>query len=217
MHLRRLASFLLGVWLAGTIVVAVIAIENTSSADRILRAPAPEVRKLVLATSSERVHLLLRHQGWEQNRLFLSAWGFAQLAIGAALAGLFLLSKRVNRIAVWVCGAMVVLGGFGQFVILPELTYIGRALDFVQGWSGDRARYYVLQLVFGGIEALKFALASGLALYLFVYHTRRGFRQGDRTDKGASGEATATAGGGSMPAEIGADRQLPEKRYGGYE
>jgi hypothetical protein len=118
------------------------------------------------------MRLIVRHQAWEQSRHFMSNWGLAQLLLGPAQLGLLIVSRRVNRAAIWTCGGMIVLAAFSRFAVLPELAYLGRALDFAYGWTVDGTRFRVLGSLYAGVEILKFGLGCGLAAYLFSHHSQ---------------------------------------------
>jgi hypothetical protein len=173
MHLRRLASFLLGVWIASSVLVPLIALHNVRSADRALHSPPLEVRALVDSAGYEKVRMTLRYHAWEQNRSMFNQWGAIQLVLGPIMAVLLFFAVRVNRLAIAVCVAMTTLTAFAHLVVGPEATYLGRAIDFAPGWSGDRVRSYALDALYAGMECLKILLGLGLAGYLFVYKRRR--------------------------------------------
>src|SRR5712692_8460340 len=49
MHFRRLAAFLLGIWLGGSVFMDMVATQNFHSVDRLLAAPSPQVEERIQA------------------------------------------------------------------------------------------------------------------------------------------------------------------------
>ncbi len=173
MHLRRVASFILGAWIVGSLFMGYIAVQNATTADRLLSAPPLEVGKMIQALGPEKVRALLQYQGAEQNRNYFEFWERMQLALGFILLLLLVFATRVSRIAMALCGAMIVFAGFAHFVLTPEINYIGRGVDFASGWSGGHKRVWVLRATYTGLEILKLSIGCALAGYLFLFKVKR--------------------------------------------
>jgi hypothetical protein len=173
MHLRRAACFVLGAWIIGSLFVAYIAVQNATTAERLLSAPPPEFAKMIRSLGPDRVTTILQYQGAEQNRYYLDSWERMQLFLGPLLVVLLVFATRVSRIAIALCGTMIVFTAFAHFVLTPEINYIGRSLDFAAGWSGAHKRVWVLRATYTSLEALKLTLGCVLAGYLFVFKAKR--------------------------------------------
>src|SRR5690242_11769627 len=82
MRSRRLACFLLAVWITGGVFMAWVATENFRSVDRLIGNANPlatmEFRTLGVDASRN----LLRYQVSEQNRFYFETWEIAQLLLG---------------------------------------------------------------------------------------------------------------------------------------
>jgi hypothetical protein len=176
MHLRRVASFLLGAWIAGSLFALYIASNSGVAAERVIRLPPPELRPVIEALGADKAASLLHFNGAEQGRLYLHDWGRLQLLLGPALVAILAFSTRISRLALGLGGAMLVFAAFSSLFLVPEVDYLGRGLEFAPGWSADRARYLALQGTFSVLEVLKMALGFALAAYLFLYKTHR-FRE----------------------------------------
>lgn len=169
MHYRRVASFILGAWVIGSLFALYITSDSWSAVDRIFQMPPPQIAEMTAALHPDQMQLLLRYYGAEQARICLHDWGIIQLLLGPLLIVLLLRARHVSRLMLGVAGAMLIFGAFSSFVLLPEIAYLSRILHFSAGWSGDRARYLALHLTYFVLEALKLALAMALAVYLFAY------------------------------------------------
>lgn len=172
MHLRRVSSFVLGAWIVGSLLVAAILYETSGSTERILGAAPAPIAKLVEKSGSDQIRQLMHYQASELSRAYLARWEMSELGIGVVLLLLLVFSTHVNRLAIALCGSMIVFAAFGHFVLSPEINYIGRAIEFEQAWSGQRARYLALQGTYSGLAALKVLLGCILAGYLFVFRAR---------------------------------------------
>lgn len=172
MHYRRLASFVLGAWIASSVLLVVL-MNRVRDVDPWLQSPPPEMSRAVEELKPAQARIVLRWQAWDQERKVGYWWGAAQLILGPLSAWLLLLSTRVSRVAIGAMVSMVVLACFSSFAVLPELTYSGRALDLASGWSADRVRYLLLHALYLGMEGLKVLLGTGVGIYLFTYHSTR--------------------------------------------
>lgn len=172
MHHRRIASFLAGLWVAGSLFMAFVAIQNFRGADRILAAPSPAAAKIIQTLGHDQARMFLRYQAAEENREYFDIWETSQIAIGLILTAVLALGTSVNRMMLIVCGTMILLVVFMHFVLTPEITYIGRNLDFIPPDAGGRSRFWVLHGLYSGLELLKLLLACILIGYLFVFKTK---------------------------------------------
>ena len=174
MHFRRIASFVLGAWVVGSLFTLYLSSSTSSTTEKILAMPPPEIGKMMTLLNAEQMKGLLGYYGAEQVRSCLNDWGLLQLLIGPLMLFLLVRASHVNRLMLGVCGAMFILAIFSSFVLWPEVDYLGRGLHFSPGWSANRARHLALHLTYTILEALKIALGLGLAAYLFTYktHTR---------------------------------------------
>lgn len=169
MHHRRIAAFLTGMWIAGSVLISYIAFQNLSMVDRVMATPPAEASKMIQTLGTQPAMMFLRYQASEMNRQYLSQWELAQFALVLLLAGVLYLGTHVNRMIIVLCGVVTLILGFMHFVITPELNYLGREMDFV----ADRGRrLWTLYVLYGGLETVKILLISSVAAYLFVYKTK---------------------------------------------
>lgn len=174
MHHTRIAAFLLGAWLLGSVFQAFVATRNFRTVDAVLQAPPPEGSKMIQKLGHDNARQLLRYLAGEENRGYFETWEIAQLGLGTALIG-FLLFGVEKRILAGLAGAMLVLTLFQHLKITPDLVWLGRSIDFVPPTveSHARAQFWRLHGIYGGIEVAKMLLAVTLAGLLFPMRRRR--------------------------------------------
>jgi hypothetical protein len=175
MHTRRMATFLLGIWLGCSVFMGLIAIENLRLPGIAEAAPSD--------FSAEQTRILLRHQAAEQNRLYFYTWEEIELVLGIVLAICLFLGTQKRILPLVLCGLLLLLVMFEHFGLTPELTYRGREADFPPGSAllDTQMRVLMLTQVYAGIEGAKLLVGAVLTSYLFVFRTRQRVRKVDET------------------------------------
>ncbi len=167
MHSRRLACFLLGLWLAGGIVVAFVTRENPRAVDRLTDDPNPVVRLELKNAGGASARLLLHHLAGEQNRFLLETWETAQLMLGLFFFFFLLFGTREDKYSLAIPLLMLVITLVQRFVLSPEMIAAGRIVDFLaEKNSTDRVRLMVLQRAYPLTELAKGGLGLLLAIRL---------------------------------------------------
>jgi hypothetical protein len=177
MHHTRIAAFLLGAWLLGSLFLAFVATRNFRAVDAVLSSAPPEAFKMIQTVGRDNARQLLRYLAGEENRTYFEAWELAQLALGTALTGFLLLGVE-KRLLASLAGAMLVLTLVEHFKITPDLLWMGRSIDFIPAAteSQTRAQFWKLHGIYGALEVVKMLLAVTIAGFLFGMG-RRGVRQ----------------------------------------
>lgn len=163
--MRALLIMLLGGWIVGTLLIAFVATQNFRTVDRLLSAPTDEFSHAIAPLAHDEARVVLRYLVSELNRLFFSAWGFTQLALGAAIVatalGLRPLDRTVITIAATVFAIVIILLLLNQ-LLLP----LGRSLDFVPRTivSYGLARFRRLHLIYTALDMLKLILCIWLLI-----------------------------------------------------
>lgn len=173
MHLRRLACFLLGSWLTGSVLMLCVTTWNYEAADALAGSHSPETTKLFYPLRGEQARMLVFHISNEASRSYGTAWESLQLAIGLAVAAALFLERRTRFYSIGI-GLMLVLVLFECYAILPQLDWLGRSADFVS-WrvnSQTRDQYWNLRAVFLGMESLKMLLGLGITGALLIARSR---------------------------------------------
>ena len=159
-----MALVLLGAWLAMTICMWFAATRTFGTARQVLEGSNPQFAETTKPLSPEQTHLALRHLASEINRTYFRAYGWAQLALGVAL--LILLAREIPRdsTALSIVGAMVVVVVALTFYVTPEVTALGRRIDFVPRDPAppELSRFRTLHAAFSVLDGAK--LLAGLGL-----------------------------------------------------
>jgi hypothetical protein len=164
MHYRRIASFLLGLWLGGGLFMAWVATEGFRSVDHLLAAPSPVFAIQIKALGPGVARALLRYQAAEQNRGYFETWESVQLILGAGFLFFLLFGSNEGKFSLLLLLLMLIITAAQHFVMTPELSALGRAFDFIPAGlpSVERNRFWMLHWLYIGSEILKWGL--GLVL-----------------------------------------------------
>lgn len=186
MHFHRLAALLLGAWLGGCLFMDMVATANFRSVDRVLAAPpAPFALEIQALGGHDAARMFLRHQVSEQNRWYFVTWEQAQIGLGAALFLLLVFGTDSGRLALLAAVLMLGLVLVMHFFLTPEITRLGRVIDFVPPGapSGERTRFWVFHGAYSASELLKLGL--GIVLAALVVRGRKKLQpaQVDTVDK----------------------------------
>jgi hypothetical protein len=182
MHSRRIAAFLLGAWLAGSLIALLACLNNAGSVDEAMGASDTTARQVIARAERDGARMLLRSLTAVENARLLSGWELAQAPIGVLLT-IVLLVERPTRILVALPLVMLLLVGFEHVLVQPEIAWLSQAVSFLPDAEGgaQRTRLDNLQRIYVFVEALKLLLGVALAALLFVMRTgRRGSRPSSR-------------------------------------
>ncbi len=138
-------------------------------------APAAAIKMMSNLGGKEEARVLLRHQVAEQNRQLFAAWEKGQILIGLALVGLLVFGMP-NRWLPWMLSVlMLAMVIFTKYALTPEITFLGRSLDFMPANQAldQRGKFAALHQMYGAIEVVKLLVGCILAVYLFVFRIRR--------------------------------------------
>ena len=175
MHSRRFASLLLGVWLAGGLIVALVARENRRVADRLIEPPRTAILLQFKSADIPGVRLLLRYEAAEQTRSYYEGWETMQILLGTFFFFFLLFGTREDKYSLLIPLLMLSVTIGQRFVLTPEITGRGRVLDFVPegALAADRVKLLVLQKAYWAAEVGKGALGLLLAARLILLVRRR--------------------------------------------
>jgi hypothetical protein len=121
----------MGVWLTGTIAMAVVATENFYTIDRLLEARANQAFAAdVDKFGHDATRELLRYLSSELNRLYFQFWNLAQLAVGIAALWLVVKLPAGSKPKWWIVW-MLAIALFLTALITPRILSVGRSIDFV--------------------------------------------------------------------------------------
>jgi hypothetical protein len=180
MHTRRMAGFLLGAWLGGSILMILIQVENLRFTASLFATPSDQAAELIQKTAPrENLQLLMRYQAAEQNRRYSSVWEEAQFGLALVLGACLFLGTQRRIFPMLFCGLMLLMVIFQHLGVTQELAYRGREADFPPGNSSYsvQTRLWALYQVYGWVEGSKIVLGTLLSGYLFIFRARRTRKQ----------------------------------------
>ncbi|MGA2630195.1 MAG: DUF4149 domain-containing protein [Terriglobia bacterium] len=159
-----MALVLLGGWLAMTISMWFAATGSFGTVRRVLEGGNPQLADTARPLAPDQERLVLRHLASEINRTYFRAYGWAQLALGAALLMLLALKTPRDTTSIIVTGTMVAVAAVLTLYVTPEIVALGRRIDFVPRDPAppEMPRFRVLHGAFTLLDGLK--LLAGIAL-----------------------------------------------------
>jgi hypothetical protein len=174
MHFRRFVCLILGIWLGGIILMAVVATQSFRTVDRILLEPSPGASPELKNMGHETARMLLRWEAGEQNRRMFEIWETAQIAMAMAVIFILLFGSTEGKYALSLALVLLVLVIVQRFLLTPMMVSLGRLVDFVpvNARSPERIKFQVLHMGYAGLESFKCLVCLLLAGKLLV-RTRR--------------------------------------------
>jgi hypothetical protein len=180
-HTRRVAAFLLGAWLGGSLLMILIQAGNLRFTNSLLSTQSDQAAAFVKKTGTKDFALMMRYQAVEQNRRYAEVWEDIQMSLGLLLAATLFLGTQRRIFPMVFCGLMVLMVGFEHFGVTPALAVSGRETDFPPGNAAvdSLVRMYALGQVYAWVEGFKLVLGVLLSGYLFIFRARRTRRSSD--------------------------------------
>ena len=158
---RRLVTFLLGVWLGGSVAIIWVKAQNLRSVNRLAGLHTGLASELVETLGQEPAANFMRYQAAEMNRVLSLGWGYAQPVLGLTVFLILLFGTTAGR--------TTLLLSLLMFVVTLVVA-------FPQG-----AAY---ETIYSTLEGIKILLGVVLtAMYLFARERRkRSAREIDAVD-----------------------------------
>lgn len=163
---RRWTMFVMGMWIAGSLAMLVVATQNFRTVDRLLSASTnPTFSSHVKAIGQPAARELLRYLSSELNRLYFRLWNLTQVVLGVVALWLVWRSAATAR---WGVFAMLVVVAVMTLWLQPEITAVGRTLDFVprEPPPPGLGRFWVLHGVYTVLELAK--LLAGIIVAVLM-------------------------------------------------
>jgi hypothetical protein len=153
-----------------------VATQNFAGVDRLLEAPTPAATRIIDRLGPDAARQFLRFQVSELNRYFFDIYGISQIFMATMLALCLLFATNANRWVLALSVILIILVAAQRFVLHPEITYLGRLLDFVPANSPQpaRDRFWSFHIAFSISEILKLLLMAVIGAKLLIrYENRR--------------------------------------------
>jgi len=170
MHTRRLASLLLGAWLAGSLFMMAVATTNFRVVDRLLQSPAKAARLQIDALTEEGARMFWRYLSSEINRSLFGGWEWVQLALGLGLVITLVFATNGNKMVIGLGLAMVAMVAAMHWLMTPEITVLGRLIDYVAPNlpTEERLEFWRYHRVYTAMELVKLLTGLGLGVWLLM-------------------------------------------------
>ncbi|HTW64898.1 MAG TPA: hypothetical protein VME17_09800 [Bryobacteraceae bacterium] len=166
MHYHRIAAFLSGCLILGSLFMIFVATQNFQTVDRVLASPPPQAAQMFQTLGPESSRDLLRYMAGEDNQLFFVSWEIAQIILGIGLTAILLFALRSGLLA-GMSGGMVIIALFQHFRVTPEMISFGRMIDFGAGvGSAAYNQFWRLHGLYGVLEVVKLILLIAVAAFL---------------------------------------------------
>jgi hypothetical protein len=182
MHARRLACFILGMWLAAGITVAWLERADFQTIQDVLSQPDPAVAERVKALGAHEAYLLMGHVASEQRQRTIRSWEDVQLVLGLGFFFFLLFGTREGKLPLAMALLLVGMVLLERFLLTPEALSLARIASFATGRaaSAEAIRRMVLSSTHEGFEIVKWLVEAALAAVLVL---RRNHRSGDAGDQ----------------------------------
>jgi hypothetical protein len=169
MFSRRLATFVLGIWMGCCALVDILALEGHQIATQLLDSPSPDVKAILSKSGDSGVGTLLHHAASEQTRQTFDTWEQTQLVLACTMIVMLMFTDQRKILAIAMCAMMALVVGIQHFGITPELNMLGRNTDFLADAASFnlRSQAWTLAQLYGVLETLKLMIGGVLASYFF--------------------------------------------------
>ncbi len=160
----------------GTGFMTLVAIRNLQSANEIAaEAPSAKAPLILRALGPDNMRLLLRHQASELNREYFYRWEQAELVIGIFIVFCLGFATQPRWLPISMAAMAVLLVAFLHFFIAPEISFIGKAIDFqvLKDTDGQMKRMWALHQVYTVGTLVKLLLCGILTAYLLWFRARK--------------------------------------------
>ncbi|MEZ5355151.1 MAG: hypothetical protein R2762_21165 [Bryobacteraceae bacterium] len=169
MHSRRFCTLLLGIWIAGSVLVAWVATNNLKTVEPHARSTVRRVEEKVhRAGGAERVSALLKYHSAELNRDYFEGWELFQLGMGLLLGLVLLFATNGNKVVLGAWALMYLMVVVQHLALTPRIIDVGRGLDLagMDEFLDERRIFSRLHAAYGWTEITKGvgALVLGLRL-----------------------------------------------------
>jgi hypothetical protein len=145
-----------------------VATQNLGRVETVIASDNPGMADVQKRLGEEKTRLLLRYQAAEMNRFYFDAWGWAQLTLGTGLTLLLLFGTSVGRAPLIALALALVVSGVQHFLITPQVSAIGRMLDFRTRTElpAERSRFGAYHGAYTVMELIKLGFVLGVGVGL---------------------------------------------------
>jgi hypothetical protein len=181
MDLTRISTLLLGAWIGGCVFMDMVATQNFRSVDRLLASPPANVAQRVQAIGGhDPARAFLRYQASELNRQYFTAWENTQIVLGLLIIGTLWATGYRDRVTLWLPSLMLAVTLLMHFVLTPEITRLGRAMDFAPaGQPTSSTQFWVFHGIYSALELIKLGWGVALGIWLMLPRNHKQLKQAE--------------------------------------
>ena len=172
---RRLAVFLLGLWIGGIVDISIAAPVSFRSVEKVMAERPEIVTSAIDKLGPVTMRDILRYQVAEANRMMFTIWGWVQCFLSLALLLLLIFLSNAGRLSLICSGLMSAVAALANFVLIPRIVELARTN--IKG-AGSAERFELMHAGFTTFQAT--ILVLGLVLLFSL------FRRRERTGGGSS-------------------------------
>jgi hypothetical protein len=125
------AAVLLGVWLGWTVFMFFVAGASFATVERILRNPTSGLTQAAKPLEVNETRPIFRYFAAELNRRVFAAYGWGEIAVGTVLLWLLTRQSPKDPVSLALAGALLSIAVILGMVVTPQMSELGRSLDFV--------------------------------------------------------------------------------------
>ncbi len=170
----RVAAWIMGAWLGGSLLLTYLAANGLERAAGLLTAPPAPFAQILQTLPLANQRALLRYVVVDQNHYYFEVWENTELAIGFLMIALLFLGVE-SRLMSGLTLGMVLVVAFQHLKITPELSYLSRSIEFIP-WTAEspsRDQFWKLHTLYITLEVLKFALGALVSWLLITARRKR--------------------------------------------
>ena len=158
--------------------------DNRHSVERLFDHPNPSATLLLKPLGPQASRQVLNYQIAEQNRYYRETWETAQLILGCFFFFFMLFFTREDKVSLLLALLMVVGVAVQRFYMTPEVSSMGRVVDFVASdvYVPGRHRAAVVEKGYDVVELTKLGMGIVLAGWLIVGRGKRRSRSDVRQE-----------------------------------
>ena len=166
-------AFVLGLWLAGMVMVVYVASLSLRTVDSVMAIPPHEASKWIDVLGKDKVRTLLLHGSSEVNRSLFEFWGNADLIICVFLLVAMVMTKS-GKVMIILTAVLLLLGTASTFLLTPQMVAVGRQLDFrvVFPVPPEIVQFAALERMYFGVSLVRVLLVGTMVAMLLNRSSR---------------------------------------------
>ncbi len=171
MSSRRIAVYLLGLWLGCTLFMGWVATHDLGSVDPILKQSNRQLQREIKEIGYDRVKALLRFEAAELNRHFFYYWEWLQIFLALVVLIILLDATNGNKFTLVIITGVILLLLVQHFLVGPQVLELGRGLDFAapDQMLDERRAFGTFHAYYSSIELIKLVLVGIISVRMLLH------------------------------------------------